>query len=318
MMRAKELNLQQVSGWIALIVGSIILGKSVSNSDDLILFVIISAILATIVFADETVGIGILLAFSFYWNYIVDVVLIPSMFLNLVYVIIILLFLKMVTYNTVQRTRFVDTPINKASIVLFTFILTSMVLNHNPIPTALKGIIKHTFVLPLFFVVASSNLAESTVKKMIGSILAIGLLQIPASVIQYYFVYFDKLPGYRQDHSAGLLGLKSGAVNAVLMTFLFSIIFGLVICYGVRVQYALTASGLLVPIILSSARAGLIFFVITGIFLTILMAFMEGKRAGRSVRVGVLIVGLIAIAIVHGAREGQVRFVTDPSGFLIF
>jgi len=219
----------------------------------------------------------------------------------------------MIVRMTVQGTQFVETPINKASIILFAFILTSMVLNHNPLPTAMKGIMKHASFILLFFIVSNSNLSESSIKKMVGAIVAIGFVQIPASLIQYYFIYASSAPGWRHDKSAGLLGFNSGAINAVLMTFIFSVVFGFIITYGFKAVYGLAAAVLLIPIILSSARAGFIFFVMTGAFLTMFIPLMEGRKGVRTFRVGLLIVGLVAMVIFQGARGGQISFVTNPS-----
>jgi hypothetical protein len=299
-------------GVIALIGVSILLGKSILRADDLALFGFLSAIVCTIILTDDTVGIAMSLVVSFYWIYVGDIFSLAPMFSNLPYVIIIVLFLKKAILISLQNRSFVDTPINKASIVLFAFILISLVLNNNPLPTALKGIVKQASFILLFFVVANANLSESSMKTMLGAIGIIAVAQIPASIIQYYFIYYQSDHGFRADLSAGLLGYNSGAINAVFMTCIFAVLFGMIISYGFTLRFGLLSSVLLVPIILSDARAGLVFFLFTGAFLATLMHRSESGKRMRNMRVALVILAILAIGVVQGASPRQIAFLTNP------
>jgi hypothetical protein len=306
MIKAKILNLHHLLGVIGLIGVSMLLGKSILRGDDLMLFGFLSAIVFTIILTDDTVGIAISLVVSFYWIYVGDIFSFPPMFSNLPHLIIIALFLKKATLISLNKTAFLDTPINKASMVLFALILISFVLNNNPLPTALKGMVKQASFILLFFVVVNSNLREASLKTMVGIIVTIGFLQIPASIIQYY--YF----GFRGDLPVGLLGYHSGDINAVFMTCIFSILFGIIISYGFKLRYGLLSCFLLIPIILGDSRAGLVFFVVTGAFLTALIPTIDYRRGMKTFRVALLIVAMIGIAIYYGAERSQIAFLTNP------
>jgi hypothetical protein len=318
MIKGRMLNLYNILGIIGLLAMSMFLGQSIVGSNDLMLFGFLSAIVITIIVTDDTIGIAMLLVVSFYWIYVGDIFSFPPMFSNIPYVIIIVLFLKKATIISLNKTPFADTPINRASIGLFALVLISLVLNNNPLPTALKGILKQASFILLFYVVVNSNLRESALKKLLGVIATIGFVQIPASMFQYYLIYQDRGHGFRADNSAGLLGYHSGDINAVFMTCIFSILFGIIICYGFKLRYVMLCCILLIPIILADSRAGLVFFVVTGAFMTTLIRTIDYKLGIKKLGVALAILAIMAIAIVQGAKQRQIAFLTNPEALYMY
>jgi len=218
---------------------SYFLGKSIVRSDNLMLLAFLSLFYFTVMVSSEQTGIAIAMIVSFYFPYLWYISSMPYQIFNWLYVPPILLFVRNITNISMNRNSFRTTPMNNGIFVVFGFMLASLVVNGNPLGPALKSMIKQSAFLLVFFIVVNSNLKESVLKNMVWGMIAIALLQIPASIIQYYVIYSGIGPAARADSSSGLLGHSAGGINAVFMTFIFSIMFGFMITYGVSFAFVL-------------------------------------------------------------------------------
>jgi hypothetical protein len=298
--------------WFALIGLCYFLAGSIVSSSDVPILFFWSALFFIVALNNQFHGFVIAMVLAFYSSYLVYLFSLGSVYLMLPYILVLSLFARRFA-DTLLHIKLVRSPLNKTVLLLSIFILISLGLGNNGLAVGLKGIIKHLTFPILFLVVVNSNLTESSLKKMIAGILVIAFAQIPASIIQYFFIYVDWPSGARFDRSAGLLGFSSGDINAVFMTFILSILFGLIINKGFRFKYLLGAVALLIPIILSSARAGILFFVITAAFMATLVLFRQKRE--RRYKVSVALGGIVVIMAGSFlmARSNQLSFIMNPA-----
>jgi hypothetical protein len=301
-----------VIGCFAVIVLSFFLaGRVVASADATIVF-FFSALFLVMALNNEFHGYVIALILAFYSSYLVYLLSLGSLYLMLPYIVVLGLFARRLI-ATLLHVSIVRSPLYTPLLCLSIFILVSLVLNGSKFEPALKGVIKHISIILFFFVVANSRLSESSLKKLIGLIVIIGFAQIPASIFQYYVVYANYVPGARADLSAGLLGFSSGAVNAVFITFIMSLIFGFIVDFGPRFKYLVGAVLLPITTILSSARAGLLFCVITLLFQTALVPFVQSRK-----RLHRLVISVMTVVLVGGggflmAKPDQISFIANPT-----
>jgi hypothetical protein len=203
--------------------------------------------------------------------------------------------------------------LNHAIIGFLILILISFFVGSSAPQSAFKATLIHVVFVLVALVVTSVNLSESFLKRILTAIFAIAFIQIPASIIQYYVIYSDLVVGARQDNSGGLLGPSSGGVNAVFMTFIFSILLGFIMTHGWRFRYMMMAGGLLIPIILGSARAGMVFFVVTGVLTLIVVLKKDRKKVIKTIAYGTFMIACTIAMILFMARKDQLRFITDPT-----
>jgi len=104
----------------------------------------------------------------------------------------------------------------------------------------------------LFMGLMRLNITTENYKRIIKFIILMSILQVPTSIFQF-------LNGNRADWCGGFLARYGSGINAVLMTVMFLIILGMMIVDRIRLKYLLYSAFFMIPLVLSSARAGFIF-----------------------------------------------------------
>jgi hypothetical protein len=298
--------------WIVLIVLSYLLAGTIVSSPSFPILLLLSLLFFVVALKNECHGYIIAMVLAFYSSYLVYILSLGSMYLMLPYMLVLALVAGRFT-DPLRHVRIIKSPLNSTILVLIIFAFISLGLKKKSVHAAVKGLVKHlTFVL-MFFIVVNSKLTEASLKTIIRGFAVIASGQIVASIIQFYFIYADYPTGARQDLSAGLFGFSSGDINAVFMTFMLSLVFGFILEGGAKFSYLLGAGTLAIPIILSSARAGLIFFVTTTVFLSIVGAVVRKRKRLQTVCVSVVGVGVIIGGVLLLAKREQISFVTNPS-----
>jgi O-antigen ligase len=294
----------------------ILLGLSTSailiRSKDFEIFFLFSLFFSIIVLTNETVGLVFLLFLSFYSLYLRYFFSLPPLYVNLCYVLIALLTIKCFSAIWIKKRSIPRTSIDQAVLFFFGLIFISFLLNRPPIGASLKSIAQTCCFIFLFYAIAHSNLSASLLKRMVYVLLIVALTQILASFVQYFFIFPDENQGFRQDHSGGLFGYSSGTVNAVYMVYISALIFAFMKVHGVKFLYLGTICLLVVPIILSSARGGLVFIPLTASFLLAATPFLRGRLVRSDVGQALGLIAFLVVALFALAPKQQLSFILAP------
>lgn len=169
------------------------------------------------------------------------------------------------------------------------FIIVSTVIGDNPFMIKIKGL---SFYLRYpMFAIALLRLRFTAVqfKRLISYIMILAFLQIPTSIIQ-------RLAGFVPDNSGGFLALNSSTICAVLMNIVFIIMLASMMVYGIKRKYVLLSVSLLIPLVLSSARAGFIYFAFSAVFM--FFVYMTYIRYSSQHSGIITFVGIIVMLVV--------------------
>lgn len=176
------------------------------------------------------------------------------------------------------------------------FILISASIGNNAFMVKVKGL---SFYLryPLFaFALMRLRISDKQFKSLISYIMILAFLQIPTSIVQ-------RLMGFIPDNAGGFLAFYGSTICAVLMNIVFIIMLASMMVYGVRRKYVFLSLLLLIPLILSSARAGFIYFAFSAIFMFfIYMTYIRysSQHSGIITVVGIIIMlALIYVSLVY-------------------
>ena len=302
----------QFLGPLTAILFSLAASAIILRSKDIEVFFLFSVFFSVIVFTSETIGLLFLLFLSFYSLYLRYLFSLPPMYANLSYVLVAILTIKCFSSIWVKKVSIPKTSVDRAILLFFALIFISFILNRPPVGAALKSIAQQSCFVLLFYAIAHSNLSASLLKRMVYILLVVALIQVFASFFQFFFVFPDEDPGFRQDHSGGLFGYSSGTVNAVYMVYISSLIFAFIKIHGIKFLYLFTICLLAVPIILSSARAGLMFIPLTASFLLAATPFLRGRLVRRDIGQALGLIGFLVVALFALAPKKQLSFILDP------
>lgn len=282
------------------------------------LFVLLCLLFSVIVLPNKTIGLALLLPLSFYSLYLRSALSMPALFVNLIYVVLLLLalgWLGELFLKILQKRPIPKTSIDRTVLLLFAVITVSFLLNRPPLGPAVKSVVLHTSFFLLFYTLAHSSIKESILRRLLYAVLVVALIQVLASFVQYFFIFTDMPPGFRHDKSGGLFGWSAGTVNAVFMVYTFSVIVGFIKVYGTRLSHLFLIFLLIVPIVLADAKAGLIFFVLTGVFLLAITPRFRGRLLQRDIaQLQGLVVFLVLVISIIAGRD--LRFLTNPEAVI--
>jgi len=125
-------------------------------------------------------------------------------------------------------------------------------------------------------------------KILIKLIIILSILQIPTSMFQFAV-------GNSADWCGGFLARYGSGINAILMTFMFLLVLSLFFIYGYHTRFVFYSIALMVPLVLSSARAGFIFFFIAIIFMILVYIFFKKYASHYSMLFS--IIGMVLIFV---------------------
>ncbi|MEJ5307228.1 MAG: hypothetical protein WHT27_02875 [candidate division WOR-3 bacterium] len=218
-------------------------------------------LLSVIVVTNLELALMILIFSGYTFNFVVEVYHLPGKIVFLYDLIIYMLFL----YSLLNGKK----KINRIEILFMfyiVFLLISTALGRESLPLKLKGLIMYIRYPVLFIALMRLNIKTESYKNLIKFIIFMSFLQVPTSIFQF-------LNGNRPDWCGGFLARYGSGINAVLMASMFLIILGMMIVDRIRLKYLLYSAFFMIPLVLSSARAGFIFFGISIIFMFLIYMF---------------------------------------------
>ena len=186
--------------------------------------------------------------------------------------IIVFLFLKSL-HSAIGEKNFEKTPLVLPILLFSIWAVFSGFLNAIPwftIGVALKDFLRYIL---LFYAIINLDIEEKDLKSLITLFIMLIFLQIPITIFQY------KLHG-QCDWVSGALGRHGTGDMLVLVTGIISMLIGLFLYYKSPFLYLLGILGLLISLILGSARAALLYVLLTIIF--IIRKSLQGKLLAKT------------------------------------
>jgi len=196
--------------------------------------------------------------------------------------IIVFLFLKSLHLGVGQK-KFEKTPLVLPILLFFIWAVLSGFLkgiSWFTIGVALKDFFRYIL---LFYAIINLDIEEKNLKSLITLFIMLIFLQVPVTIFQY------KLYG-QHDWVSGTLGRHGTGEMLILVTAIISVLVGFFLHYKSRFKYLLGIPCLLVPLILGSARAALLYIPLTMVF--IIRKSLCGKLLTKTFEM-LLIVGIL-------------------------
>jgi hypothetical protein len=203
------------------------------------------------------------------------------------------------------------TPIDRYFIGLVIVGLFSMIINLEPLFTALSGFRNLLRPLLLYYVIINLKLGEKYLKRLVILLFIMELLQIP--VILYQFLVYGG-----GDMANGTLGYHSESMTVVMASIFIGLFWGLAIVYRSTI-YALAACFLFLAILFSEGKAG--FFIVPSMLLFI---FSFSVRREDSIKTKIFALSKYALVfvpiflIVYGLSLWLAPIVIPNSSILSF
>lgn len=254
------------------------------KADTLKIAIVGVLLLSVIVVTNLELALIILIFSGFTFNFIVEVYRLPGKIIFLYDLIIYMLFL----YSLLNGKKKIN-RIETLFIFYIVFLIISTVLGRESLPLKLKGLIMYIRYPVLFISLMRLNIKTESYKRLIKFIIFMSFLQVPTSIFQF-------LSGNRPDWCGGFLARYGSGINAVLMSSIFLFILGTMIVDRIRLKYLLYSTFFMIPLVLSSARAGFIFFGISIIF--IFLIYMLHVKYTSVYSIFFTIVGIVLIFLI--------------------
>ncbi|MFZ5518011.1 MAG: O-antigen ligase family protein [Candidatus Zhuqueibacterota bacterium] len=205
------------------------------------------------VFINNKIGMLIILATVFLFNWLFGVIrIIPKEITWLPDIIIIALTAKML-YLQARKSRFKRTTLDTIILAIVTLGLLSALYNHVPAPTFIFGFRNFFKYVLLFYILRNVELDSKFYKPIVMAMFALALIQIPVTIAQT--IKFGIIGEDVADNVSGTLGWKATGAMAMLMSFAISMMIGFYSQTRKRIFLLLTI-GFLLPMILGSGQFG--------------------------------------------------------------
>lgn len=241
-------------------------------------------LLTVIVITNVELALIILVFTGYTFNFAIEVYNLPGKIIFLYDLIIYMLFL----FSLVNGKR----KIHKIEILFIfyvVFLIISTVLGREALPLKLKGLSMYIRYPILFITLMRLDIKTENYKRIIKFIIIMSILQVPTSIFQF-------LNGNRADWCGGFLARYGSGINAVLMTVMFLLTLGKMIVDGFKLRYVLYSLFFMIPLMLSSARAGFIFFGISMIFM--FLVYILHVRFSSVYSMFLTLVGIVLIFLI--------------------
>ncbi|RJP79159.1 MAG: hypothetical protein C4524_05790 [Candidatus Zixiibacteriota bacterium] len=274
---------------------AMVLAYAATGANNYIFLLVVASILFLAVLTDFHVSLVMILVSSFFLGWAIWFFQLPPQLINLSYVLIIMMLLREFFF-TANFTS-VRTPINYLLLCLIAVGALSF-LNGNVMPyPAVKSMLRHVGYLLFFVLLIMARLSEKTMRRLVWTVIIVAFIQIPASIMQYgwYTLVAPKEFGTRADLSGGILGVSVGGHNAVMMAMTFCLMVGFMLVNRKRWYLGLAGLALMIPIYLSSARAGVLMFAGAALFMLVIAP--RERHAGLIKR---LYAAMMVLAIIIG------------------
>uniref|UniRef100_A0A7C3N8K1 O-antigen ligase domain-containing protein n=1 Tax=candidate division WOR-3 bacterium TaxID=2052148 RepID=A0A7C3N8K1_UNCW3 len=241
-------------------------------------------LLSVIVVTNVELALIILVFSGYTFNFAVEVYHLPGKIVFLYDLIIYMLFL----FSLINGKKKIY-KIEILFIFYVVFLIISTVLGRESLPLKLKGLIMYIRYPILFMGLMRLNITTENYKRIIKFIILMSILQVPTSIFQF-------LNGNRADWCGGFLARYGSGINAVLMSVMFLIILGMMIVDRIRLKYLLYSAFFMIPLVLSSARAGFIFFGVSLIFM--FLVYMLHVKYTSVYSIFFTVIGIVLIFVI--------------------
>ncbi|PIP12830.1 MAG: hypothetical protein COX48_06115 [bacterium (Candidatus Stahlbacteria) CG23_combo_of_CG06-09_8_20_14_all_34_7] len=201
----------------------------------------------------------IIVAFTF--SFLANANIIPGKMLYVYDMLIYLLFL----FSLINGKKKVH-PIEIYALLYISFIVISFILGKESFPLRIKGFVIYIKYPILFLTLLRLNIDTKVFKYLIKIIIFFSILQVFTSIFQF-------MKGNSPDWCGGFLTRYASGSNAILMTMMFLLILGWIMVDKLRIKYVFMSIFFMIPLVLSSARAGFIFFIVSIIFMFLIYIF---------------------------------------------
>lgn len=291
---------------------SLLLATVVTDKGNYMFLGTMAGIIFFIILTRFEIALFLILITSYFLSYTIWFFDLSSPLINLAYVLIVMVLLR--EYFFTGDILPVRTPINYILITIIALALLSIANSDSSVYAAFKGLLRHISFPLLFILIVTAQPDEKLLRKMITAIIIISFLQVIASLMQYtwYSTIAPKPYGMRADMSGGLLGPSCGGYTAVLMSMIVCLLIAIIIVRGYRWYLLLGAILLFVPIVLASARAGvLLFSAAVGFMLVFAPLPQHGSLFQRLFIAVILIAGLLAV-VLSGLAGEEFKNIFNP------
>lgn len=251
--------------------------------DPLKIALIGAGILVVMTLMNEMMALMMLVLLGFTMNFAIEAYHFPAKLAMGYDFLIYLLFLYSLI-NGKKRMHFIEV----IAFIYILFLVFTTVNGREQWGLKLKDFIIYVRYPIMFLMLMRLKLRSADFKLLIKFVLILSILQVPTSIFQF-------ASGNIADWCGGFLARYGSGINAILMTFMFLLVLSLVFINGFKLRYVFYALALMIPLILSSARAGFIFFFIALIFMLIVYIFF--KKYSSSYSMFFSIIGMILIFV---------------------
>lgn len=265
------------------------------------------------IFANNRIGIIIILASIFLFNWLFGVLQIIPKEITWLPDVIIFVFAVKAIYIVADRREWKNTPFDLVVLLLILIGVISALYSNVSFVTMLLGFRNYFKYVLMFSLLRNIEREERFYRVFLYVILVLSLIQIPITTVQtiIYGTYGEDVA----DQVVGTLGGKATGAMAILMTFIVSLLTGLLI-QTKNYLYLLAIFGCALPVIFGSGQFG--FYTIP---LVIIIGLAFGSRFSTKnilkapVYLGVLVLVTWFAMNYHDSRYSGniIKFFSSPS-----
>ncbi|MGE3063052.1 MAG: hypothetical protein AB7T10_05400 [bacterium] len=265
------------------VVGVAIVLLFFGQADVLKIGLILGAIIFLVVITEIRLALTALIVVAFTFNFLANVKILPGKMLYAYDLLIYFLFL----YSLINGKKKVNL-IEIFALLYISFVIISFVLGREVLPLKIKGFVIYIKYPILFMTLMRLNLDSKAFKDLIKVVIFFAAAQVPTSVFQF-------MRGNSADWCGGFLTRYASGSNAVLMTMMFLLILGWIMVDKLRMRYVFMSIFFMIPLVLSSARAGFIFFIVSIIFM--FLVYMLHIKYSSAYAMLFTIVGILILLV---------------------
>ncbi|MBN1155738.1 hypothetical protein JXB12_12540 [candidate division KSB1 bacterium] len=205
------------------------------------------------IFMNNKVGLIIIFASTFLFNWLFGVLEIIPKEITWLPDVIIFVFAAKALYIQAEKRQWRSTSFDLIMLLLLLIGVFSALYNNVSFVTMLLGLRNYFKYVLMFYILRNIEMEEKFYRVFLYVLIVLGLLQIPITVVQtiFYGTYGEDVA----DQVVGTLGWKATGAMAILMTFMVSILTGLLI-QTKNYLYLLGIIGCIFPVIFGSGQFG--------------------------------------------------------------
>lgn len=270
--------------FLGIILFSYYLGKNIVYQSPYIWLFFASIPVLFLVLKKYEIGIYFIMFSVFFSDWLIGLGYIPTQLSWLPEIVLIIYFIKFL----IERRSLARTPIDTPIFFFIIVGIASVMLNSlSPISLILAFRLDLKFIL-MFYILVSINLQTKTLKKMMGVLIFLFIIQVPVAYFKYTI--------YGQNEFAvGTYTHFGGGLSTILPLFAISLFTGMYLYYKSHIKYLFYILGFLFFPIFAGKR-GFLFF---GILLLLFLIWQSKEKLRRKlVPISLIIIfGLFASII---------------------